>query len=455
MADPDTAASISFGPGTTTERKIRNFVAALPRPDLAKVARVRGTAHGFDVRLPWDRPGLRQVCVWAGNVGAGKDTRTLGCPEVVFPDVQPLGMVQSVEVIPDGAVRVSGWAFDPETSTPTDVVFRIDGKFVARRAAGQVRTDIGQFFRRDARVGFDYTLPLSAGAHRVCTTVRNAGLAGRDVDIDCRVVTVPAPVADHRPVGALVVVRPTVDGLIVTGTASDPDGAVSAVQVGVESSSGNSNVSVPVSDSQFTATVPESSAGPVRVCVTIVDTPAPLGTPGPTGDVTLPCAAATMGGSVRIGTTGAPTRSLPVGPAADNPIAGVDRDAGVSTTLTDGSVFWIFGDSTALDDRGDLRYFVHNTAAIAAPGALSTTADIAAGVTPVQFATPTSGFPACSADRPQRALWPLSAVSTVDGGTDRVVVFMAEMCLGTGAGNFNYMGVSVVEWRRPAPGAAP
>jgi hypothetical protein len=228
----------------------------------------------------------------------------------------------------------------------------------------------------------------------------------------------------------------------ITGTAADPDGAPTQARVAVQ---GGATTTIAVAGGAFQTDITGLPAGAVRLCVTVVDVASPSGVVATTGDRALPCSSAVVGGAIGVGTSGSPTSVTPVGPAPSSPLAGIDRDAGISVRLRDGSVLWVFGDSSAVDANGDVRYFVNNTAAWAAPGALTTTRDAAPGGLPVQFATPTGAFPACPPEAPVKAMWPMSAVAEPQGARDRVVVMMYNVCLG-GPTTFAPRGVSVVEW---------
>jgi hypothetical protein len=148
-------------------------------------------------------------------------------------------------------------------------------------------------------------------------------------------------------------------------------------------------------------------------------------------------------------TAGGMVSASPVGPRAGSPLAGIDRDAGISTTLSDGSVLWLFGDSAEPTSSGGFRYFVNNTAAWAAKDSPATTRDGVVGSNrPATFATPTAEFPTCPTWAPSPAMWPLSAVTVPVSGSsvDRVIAYFQNVCLGPGHA-VDSRGVAVVEWR--------
>jgi hypothetical protein len=128
-----------------------------------------------------------------------------------------------------------------------------------------------------------------------------------------------------------------------------------------------------------------------------------------------------------------------VGPPANHPYAQVDRDGGVSVRLSDGSTLWLFGDTGEKDAAGNLKYFVFGTAAWAAPGQPAVTRDVAT-TQPVRFVTPVQSL-GCTADKPNQAMWPLSAVA--DGNT--VIAFMENVCVGDAGADSR--GIAVVKWQ--------
>ena len=434
--DPDVP-----GPVTVTmssEQRTRTFVADQFRLDVGR--------HGFDVRYPDLPPGVRQICVWVDNVGPGRDGRLLGCAEVSVGPVVPVGALESVTAAAPvgdafaGRIVLTGWANEPDRSGPAEVAVTVDGAFSDRRSTAVARPDVARFLGRAPEVGFTFDLPATVGRHRVCAVVVNEGY-GTDLELGCRDVEVPGPPADTRPSGRVTSVVPEADGVVLSGDGADPDGPLRQVRVRVQ---GGPTTTVPVADGSFTVRIP-LPAGPARLCVDLVDVPGPAATVR--GDRLLPCSTVvvTTDSSPAVGTSGSPGDSTPVGPPPTNPLASIDRDAGVSAELRDGSVLWLFGDSSAVDQNGTLRYFVNNTAAWAAPGALTVTRDGTDGARPVQFATPVAGFPACPADAPKPGMWPMSAVVTPDGPRDRVVVLMANVCLGS-ALRIVPSGVAIVIW---------
>jgi hypothetical protein len=429
-ADPDLAAPVVVT--MSSEQRSRTFVADVVRDDVGR--------RGFDARFPGLAPGLRQICVWVDDVGPGREGRLLGCREVTVGPVQPTGVLEVVAPGGVGRISVGGWAYEHDRPGPAEVAVTVDGRFADRRPTTVARPDVAAFLGRPPEVGFAVDLPATPGPRRVCVVVVNSGY-GTDSSLGCREVVVAGPPQDRRPVGRVTSVVPVDGGVVLSGLGSDPDGPLVAARVRVV---GGATVDLPVAAGAFSATIP-LAVGPARFCVELVDVPGPPG--AASGDRTLPCSTAVVAasGSVSVGTSGSPSSTAPVGPPSTSPLAGIDRDAGVSAVLRDGSVLWLFGDSSAVDANGSLRYFVNNTAAWAAPGALTVTRDGASAGRPVPFATPVDGFPACPADAPWPGMWPMSAVVRSDGPLDRVVVLTANVCLGASL-RIVPAGVSVVTW---------
>ena len=96
---------------------------------------------------------------------------------------------------------------------------------------------------------------------------------------------------------------------------------------------------------------------------------------------------------------------------------------------------------------GSLRYFISNTAAWAAPGEPTTTRDaVSAAAEPFLFATAPAGT--CDAAASSKAaLWPEAAAAIPqDDGTDRVVVVMSKVCVGSSWLDIELVGYVIAEF---------
>lgn len=124
---------------------------------------------------------------------------------------------------------------------------------------------------------------------------------------------------------------------------------------------------------------------------------------------------------------------------------GLDRDAGVSAQLGDGSMLWLFGDTGDLTPDGNLRFFEVGSGAWAPAGDPATTVDVVVQDKLLPFADEGGGAAPCPGDAPRAGKWPLAAVAQPVGGRDRVVVWMANVCLGARK-VLRGRGLAVGEW---------
>lgn len=134
-----------------------------------------------------------------------------------------------------------------------------------------------------------------------------------------------------------------------------------------------------------------------------------------------------------------------VGPIEGDQLAGISRDAGVSAELSDGSVVWFFGDSALFEADGSMRFFEIGSAAWASAADPFVTVDHSLRGTAQPFAQPDSESPTCPPEAPSAGLWPLSSVVDPSGERDRVVIWMANICLGADRAAVG-RGVSVGQW---------
>lgn len=427
--------------------------AWLSRPDVATAYPRHGPLHGYALSARVS-PGARTACVVAVNIADGAD-RIVGCGTVAVPAVRPFGSFDAAVAVGD-RVAVSGWAIDPDARVPTSLRVEVrDGPlgWPATRtlATGLARPDVDAVYPGNLTAGFGSELAgVGVGHLTVCVTMLNQG-EGEDVSLGCR----PVDLADRRPFGSVDSLLPEGNSLRVAGWVADPDSAgpvsVRVVVDGVLRATLTASQPRPDVAAVFPSLGPNRgysaeiaglSTGAHRVCLTYVDLTGSA--PGVGGDHSMPCGAVVVG-SIEVGTTGAASAPTRVGPAGGSPLADIDRDAGVSARLRDGSTLWLFGDSMARDTAGGVRYFVNNTAAWAPPGQPAATRDASVGGSPVTFARPAQPFPACSHPGATQAMWPLSAATVAAGALDRVVAYFENLCLGPGQVTES-RGVSVVEW---------
>lgn len=443
--EPETAAPIRVKVGVAGV--VRQTTANLSRPDVARAYPGKGPRHGFDYTFGPLDPGLRGICVWVDNTVGGGDDRLLGCANIVVTDGTPQGVLETVASPKPRSITVAGWAFDPSTPASAEVAVTVDGNSAARLAANGSRPDVGRVHKR-SRSGFHTEIAATPGRHQVCVAVFNVGF-GHPRLLGCRYVRVAESTADRRPNGYLTVVRPTGAGSVhVEGVATDPDGTVGLrVRLTVDPGTPRAtSVVLAVTNGRFAADLDGLAAGLHTICPVGLDVDAGRG--GLRGNRAFICGS-TVVGDVALGTGGAARNPTWVAPPAGNPLRMTSRDAGVSAQLSDGSTMWFFGDTLEQDRVGDLRYFVNNSAAWAAPGSPTVTRDGVynggANPAPWQFVNPPSNFCAGSAF-PKPAMWPESAVAVPQpNGTDRILVFMSKVCLGSGFLDIDGRGIALAE----------
>ncbi|MFV0317040.1 MAG: hypothetical protein ACK5O2_08775, partial [Microthrixaceae bacterium] len=446
--DPETSAPVRVKVGS--EGVVHDVLADRSRPDVAALYPGRGSNHGFDYTYGPLSPGLHGICVWVDNtVGVGDD-RLLGCENVEVSDGNPRGVLESVVTPAARRIAVSGWTFDPNTPAPSDVVVNIDGALAARVTADRQRPDVGAAFQRP-NSGFLAEVPASPGTHQVCVAVFNTG-PGHDRLLGCSTITVADSAEDRRPQGYLTSVVPTgPNSVTLTGVATDPDGAA-GLRVLLEVDRGKPGATstlLDVTGGTFTAHLSGLGPGMHTLCPTGLDVDGGFGV---RGDNEFVCGSVVTG-SIAVGTGGAALDPVWVAPPSGNPLRNMSRDAGVSVTLGDGSVMWFFGDTFETDAVGNVRYFKHNTAAWASAGTPVVTRDaVASGNQPYTFVQ--ASHSCADPGYPNPALWPESAVSVPLGSTtERVLVFMSKVCLGSGDLAIKPMGMALVEltYDRTAP----
>ncbi len=169
----------------------------------------------------------------------GNDTQTTGL------DLSPIGVIESATAGFDsdsgGQVTVSGWAFDPDRTSPINVAIRLGADAsnpVFTIGAGNERPDVGAVWGNGSLHGFFAVLTIPAGVTHVCAVAQNVG-KGTDRDIGCRSVVRPPPAAVasvevrpfHQSIAAQWAARPT-NELVSSYEATCSCGATKTVSAG-------------------------------------------------------------------------------------------------------------------------------------------------------------------------------------------------------------------------------
>lgn len=167
---------------------------------------VDDVAQGVGRHAPWISARLDQ---WS----------RLGAYDITVDRRVPIGALEVAGALP-GAIRVAGWAMDPDSHHPIDVEVRHNGALVTTRRADLARNDVLAVFANGSRRGFDVTVPIGLGTHTICVNAVNAPTRQNNPSLGCRTVTV---VGTAPPVGHL---EATVGGsgtISVRGWAGDTD----------------------------------------------------------------------------------------------------------------------------------------------------------------------------------------------------------------------------------------
>ncbi|HEV7205719.1 MAG TPA: fibronectin type III domain-containing protein [Jatrophihabitans sp.] len=203
---PTTAVRLSLVIDGGTPRVI---TANLSRSDIAAAHPGAGPYHGFDQLLSL-REGRHTICLTATNIGYGSNVQ-LACKSVTL-SFTPTAAITGLTAIPNGAT-LSGWATDPDTSSPISVRITIDGQTRATvYANGAGSTQNGHNFIK--------AFAMTSGTHTLCAIGLNVLYGTSNSTPACRTITLAlSPIGQFEN---LVRVGSATD-LTVTGWAVDPD----------------------------------------------------------------------------------------------------------------------------------------------------------------------------------------------------------------------------------------
>jgi Fibronectin type III domain len=192
-----------------------------------------GRNHGISGKVHL-RSGRYRLCLVAHNIGHGPTTRTVACRTVTVAD-GPFGKILALRPVP-GGVRAIGWAIDYDVpTTPLAVSIQADGKTVARVVANRRRADLSNYGAYALRHGFDVTVMLRTGAHRLCLAAWNRGggtpLRWRCQTVQARNIAPLVPTSVHASVGRTAAT--------VTWKAPRPNGGTSITSYAVRTLGGS------------------------------------------------------------------------------------------------------------------------------------------------------------------------------------------------------------------------
>ncbi|MGY1987006.1 hypothetical protein ACI792_12330 [Blastococcus sp. SYSU DS0669] len=214
--DPDTTAPISVH--VYVDGQLQGSVTAdARRDDVAAALPAWGGAHGYE-RTIGVTQGIHEVCVYAINVGAFAPNTKLGCRTVDTRGL-PLGSIDAA-VLREGQGELTGWALDPDSSSPTAVHVYVNGAWATQALADQPRPDVAEAYPAAGTArGFRIPVPLQPGRNEVCLFAINSPSGGHNPQLGCWTTTL-----EVRPAG-----RADVSGgpraISVSGWALDPETA--------------------------------------------------------------------------------------------------------------------------------------------------------------------------------------------------------------------------------------
>lgn len=186
--DPDTSSPVDVQV-KIDGALVKQVTANTSRADVGSAHPGYGDNHGYDVVVP-AAAGTHQFCTYALNASQGTGSTELGCKSLPVR-VEPFGFFDTAVGAPNG-MRLTGWAIDPDTSSPIQVHVYIDGVFAVSAAANVSRPDVGSAHPAyGGNHGFHVLVPASPGKHRVCVYAINAGGGSSNPELGCKDVLVP------------------------------------------------------------------------------------------------------------------------------------------------------------------------------------------------------------------------------------------------------------------------
>lgn len=187
--DPDVRSANLYISVYDGAKRVRYHRTSVSRPDINMRYTTTGT-HGYDWTFAATN-GKHTYCIVYTNVGAGSaDGKT--CRTVTVQG-SPQGSLESAVVSGADSVDLTGWAFDPDTtSSSLQVQVFEGGASVGVFDANVPRPDIDSTYGISGNHGFAFTLPaIAAGDHTFCVTAHNIGSTlAPDVSLGCLSVTV-------------------------------------------------------------------------------------------------------------------------------------------------------------------------------------------------------------------------------------------------------------------------
>lgn len=161
---------------------VARFKADRRRADVKRAFGLPGVEYGFDEVVP-ARNGSVNYCVTALDIGNDGKAVQLGCRRFDLKR-DPIGWLDGVTV-DQGRVRVTGWAFDPDSSNAVGIHVYADSTFIGAGKANTYRPDVGRARGVGDNHGFNFLLPLPGGTRTIRVFAINIG-PGRNTLVGSR-----------------------------------------------------------------------------------------------------------------------------------------------------------------------------------------------------------------------------------------------------------------------------
>lgn len=217
--DPDTTGAVAVH--VYVDGRYAGAVSASSsRPDVGAAYPAYGSNRGYATTIPVNA-GSREVCAYALDAERRVANPLLGCRRVSVSSA-PFGSVDGVRRVP-GGLAVSGWAIDPDTTSPIAAHLYVDGRYAGNSVASASRPDVGRVFPAwGGDHGYAFQIPVTGGGSRQLCGFGIDDKGGFNPLLACRSVLV-----EDRPIGSLDAATVTRDGVRMSGWALDPDTAAS------------------------------------------------------------------------------------------------------------------------------------------------------------------------------------------------------------------------------------
>ena len=171
---------------------------------------------------------------------AGLTLGFLQAPAGAATASDPIGHLDQAVASGSTAIRVVGWAADPDDlQQPLTVLGSVDGVVVAQQVTAVARPDVVAARFTGPTPGFSMSLPATPGSHTACVAAVNLG-PGANTTFRCWNVVVPVPpgaiptaaqLAAQSPFGWFDSVTASGNTVTMTGWAADPDSLAQPLKI--------------------------------------------------------------------------------------------------------------------------------------------------------------------------------------------------------------------------------